>query len=443
LLESIPGSTAVDLERIADALGPTPPVTLAAAHVYPAAAPAFEREPFAARERPSSDRLRLYVHVPFCNYKCSFCYYATRAGDDAATQERYVAALERELEWIEPGSPLGQIFVGGGTPTAIPAELLARILSAIFARVTRSADDVHTVEASPESIDEAHVRVLREHGIGRVSMGVQSLDDGVLGRIHRRHSLAQVLDACDLVVRSGLILNVDLMYGLPGQDEQSFARDLELVTSRGIHSVTLYDLRVTRRTSLGRQLQEDERLEDVGRLLRWRWFVAQRAAQLGFSQTRWHTFKRLDTIATRHERAPCFDAEMRGFQLGVGMSARSHLGYTVYRNHDRLHEYVARIEAGASPVEGVFRLDAEGRSTQFIARTLGDGKPLDRGAYARAFGCSLDRIYGEVLTRLLGAGLVSESDGMLELTPNGRLVYDRVMLSFYPKRALDWLWAQA
>ena len=418
-------------------------MTRAAAHVYPAAAPAFEHESFAERERPASELLRVYVHIPFCNYKCNFCYYATRVEDRREAQAGYVAALERELEWIEPGSRLGQVFVGGGTPTAIPAELLDRVLGAVFDRVTRVGSDVHTVEASPESIGEAHVRVLRERGIGRISMGVQSLDDGVLGRVHRRHSLEQVLRACDLVVQAGLILNVDLMYGLPGQTEESFGSDLETVAARGAHALTLYDLRVTRRTSLGRELREDERLEDVGRLLRWRRFVMRRTLELGFTQTRWHTFKRLGTIAARHERAPCFDDEVRGFQLGVGMSARSHLGHTIYRNHERLPEYVARVESGTSPVEHVFRLDDEGRSTQFVARTLGDGKPLDPRAYQRAFGRSIEQVYGEALARLRRGELVSQSDGALMLTSIGRLVYDRVMLNFYPKAALDWLWVHA
>jgi oxygen-independent coproporphyrinogen-3 oxidase len=166
-------------------------------------------------------------------------------------------------------------------------------------------------------------------------------------------------------------------------------------------------------------------------------------AELGFTQTRWHTFKRLDSIAVRHERAACFDEQMQGYQLGIGMSARSHLRTTIYRNHDRMHEYMRRVEAGASPVEQVFRLGGQDLQTQFIARSLGDGKPLERRAYEHAFGRPIEADYGAVLARLTAGGLVEDHGEELALSELGRLVYDRVMLQFYPRHAIEWLWAQA
>jgi oxygen-independent coproporphyrinogen III oxidase len=432
----------VQLERVAAALGSTPCVTHAAAHVYPAAAPAYTESPCEERERPATRELRLYVHIPFCNYKCNFCYYATRVGDTREQQERYVAALERELSWVEPGCRLSQLFVGGGTPTALPADLLDRTLARIFEAMPATGQHGHTVEASPESITPAHVEALRARAVHRVSMGVQSLDPQVLDGVQRRHNRQQVMDAVDLLVGSGLILNVDLMYGLPGQSEESFRSDLEALAERGAHSVTLYNLRVKNRSPLGRSLRDEERL-DLLHLLHWRAFVGRVTAELGFTQTRWHTFKRLDSIAARHERAPCFDAEMQGYQLGIGISARSHLRTTIYRNHDRMYDYFRRVEAGVSPVEQVFRLGEADLRTQFVARSLGDGKPLDRRDYQHAFGRSIEADYGEVLVRLVGAGLVSDRGDQLALSDLGRLVYDRVMLQFYPKHALDWLWAQA
>jgi oxygen-independent coproporphyrinogen-3 oxidase len=436
------GFATLELERIGAALGPTPPVTRAAAHVYPAAAPAFTRAPEAQREPFAGDQLRLYVHVPFCNYKCNFCFYATRVGDGWREQERYVAALARELEIVPPGAPLTQLFVGGGTPTALPAELFDRTLAAVLSRVSPVGDEVHTVEASPESLGDAHLDAMKRHGIGRVSMGVQSLDEDVLEAVHRRHGLDQVLDACDRAVASGLIVNIDLMYGLPGQTEASFERDLATVAARGVHSVTLYDLRITGRTALGKALRQEERL-DLARLLRWRGFVGRAAEAHGFRQTRWHTWKRLDGPARRHRRAPCNDADGRGYQIGIGMSARSHLGYTVYRNHERMAEYVARIEAGRSPVEWIFPLDEEARRTQFLARSIGDGGTLALEAFRAAFGRELGEAYGDVLQRHLDGGLLVERDGAISLSETGRLVYDRVLLGYYPRRALDWLWARA
>jgi oxygen-independent coproporphyrinogen-3 oxidase len=272
-------------------------------------------------------------------------------------------------------------------------------------------------------------------------MGVQSLDPWVLDGVARRHSREQVMAAVELVVGSGLILNIDLMYGLPRQSERSFGRDLEELADCGAHSFTLYDLRATRRTPLGRSLAESERL-DLEHLLRWRSFVSGLTRRLGFTQTRWHTFKRMGSIAARHERAPCFDGEMQGYQLGIGMSARSHLRTTIYRNHEGMHEYIRRVEAGRSPVEKVFRLGDADLRTQFVARSLGDGRPLERSGYQHAFGRSFDADFGDVLERLVAGGLVEDEGERLLLSDVGRLVYDRVMLQFYPKHAIDWLWAQ-
>jgi oxygen-independent coproporphyrinogen-3 oxidase len=150
-------------------------------------------------------------------------------------------------------------------------------------------------------------------------MGIQSLEEDLLGRVQRRHTPEQALAACELLVGSGLIVNVDLIYGLPGQTEQSFARDLRLISERGVPAVTLYSLRINERTRLG-QLLDGARV-DLPKLMRWRAFVKSTAEELGYTQTRFHTFKRLNSPAKKHERLPTFDQSMSGFQLGIGMSA--------------------------------------------------------------------------------------------------------------------------
>ena len=166
------------LEAIAEALRSVPRAAYSVPHDYPSSAPAYTAAPMAERERPVSDQLRLYAHVPFCRYHCTFCYFAVRVGASAALMQRYVRAVIKELEWIEPGTPLSQLLVGGGTPTALPPDLLDELLGAIFARTTRYGKHVHTVETSPETISAEHIAVLKRHGVGRVSMGVQSLDSG-------------------------------------------------------------------------------------------------------------------------------------------------------------------------------------------------------------------------------------------------------------------------
>src|SRR5438876_942841 len=249
------------VEAVAEALAGVPRAAYSVPHVYPAAAPAYAPAPRAVRPQPPVDRFSLYVHLPYCRYRCSFCHFVVRVGADATAMQRYVRAVARELEWIPAGARLSQLYVGGGTPTALPPDLMDEVLSAVFARTERAGEGVHTVETSPETISEGHLEVFRRHGIGRVSMGVQSLERKVL-----------------------------------------------------------------------------------------------------------------DTIARRHEFERDFDDQLSGRQLGVGLSARSHLGRAIYRNHEVHDTYIARIERDESPVQERFDFEEDDSMTQFIARSLGDGR---------------------------------------------------------------------
>lgn len=426
------------LAGIAEALRSVPRAAYSVPHDYPSSAPAYLPAPMRERERPVADQLRLYVHVPFCRYHCSFCYFAVRVGASADVMRRYVRAVIKELEWIRPGTCLSQLFVGGGTPTALPPDLLDELLGAIFARTTPHGAGVHTVETSPETITPEHIAVLRRHGIGRISMGVQSLEPAVLDTVHRVQTTRQTLASCELLAASGLIVNVDLIYGLPGQSQEGFQRDIATLAGRGVLAFTLYSLRTNERTPVRRALGEDERF-DIARLMRWRAFAAHCAAELGYTQTRWHTFKRMDSAARGHRRLPTADSSGKGFQLGVGMSARSTLGYTLYRNHDRLEPYVERIESGRSPVEQIFPLGEADRKTQLVARSLGDGGALDRARYLTAFGCDVDDDFGPVVAGLVRGGLVADEGAHLSLTETGRLLHDLVTLAFYPEHARRWL----
>jgi len=425
------------IKEIFEALGYFNYLTFAPPNIYPMSAPAFQKADHAQRPAYGGGPLGIYVHIPFCNYACSFCFYAKRVGENRETMARYVDALEKELAWIPPGTPLTQLFVGGGTPTALPPDLLDRTLTAVFRHVTRDPVE-HTVECSPESVTDEHIQVLLNHQIGRVSMGIQSTHDQVLEHIRRKHAGELALGTCTRLVRQGFMVNVDLIYGLPGQTEAHFRRDLELVAASGAHSVTAYDLRINERTPIARSLSEDERLAPL-RLVRWRAFVRHAAAELGYRQTRWHTFVRDAGDDPDSRRAAGFkDLTGQGNQFSAGLSARSRLHHTVYRNRSDLNSYLDCIESGMSPVDEVFPLDDTARRIRYLALSLGDGECLDRADYLRTFGNSFDEDFSEPLRCTRDAGLVTDGP-TISLTDTGRLVYDKVLLAFYPEQVKQWL----
>jgi oxygen-independent coproporphyrinogen-3 oxidase len=282
--------------------------------------------------------------------------------------------------------------------------------------------------------------VLAARGVPRVSMGIESLDAETLATIHRKHDAEQAFVGCRRMVERGFYVNADLMYGFPGQTEGSFRTDLEAVAACGVQSISLYNLRLNERTPLARVVGDIERM-DLGKLVGWRVTIAGLMDGLGFEQVRWHTWvRRVAGRARGFDRAPCVDGFDAGRQLGIGVSAVSHLGYTIFRNDEGFDSYMTRVERDESPVEGTFSLAGEDdRHTLFVARTLGDGQTLSRGEYEAAFGHRLEADFGALLGRLVDAELVSDDGRDVALTAKGRLVYDLVTLAFYPSEARDWL----
>ncbi len=360
-----------DLDRIVDALGPAAQVAYAPFNIYPMSAPRFSSRPDAVREHPASDELGIYVHVPFCNHRCTFCFYATRLTPSVDEMRRYVRALVSELSWVKPGTRLQQFYCGGGTPTALPAELLDVVLSNVFVRVERTdGGEVNTVECSPESITPEHVNVLLKHGIERVSMGVQTLQGRVQTAVHREHAAERVFESCRLLVSAGFMVNVDLIYGLPEQTEAGFVNDFTALAEQGVHAFTAYHLRINERTPVGRALAADERL-DVQRLVRWRSLIKAHAQRLGFLPTRWHTFKRRDPATAANVVRRFRDVTGQGEQFSAGISARSRLNNIVFRNHSAYDEYLQCIERGQSPVAETVELSARRSSSSLPGPDLG------------------------------------------------------------------------
>jgi len=428
-----------DLGRVLAVLGPAAAVSYAPPNIYPMSAPRFAAGTGVERPHPAGRDLGIYVHVPFCSYHCTFCFYATRIGADLTQKRRYVEGLIRELEWVREGSSLTQLYVGGGTPTALPPELLARVLENVFGKMVLRDRHVHTVEASPETLSPEHVAVLKTCGVQRVSMGVQSLNDEVLDTVKRRHTRGMVETSCRLLVDAGLMVNIDLIYGLPGQTPEGFGGDFEAIARLGVHSITAYNLRVNERTPVARSLVDDERL-DLANLVRWRSAVRTAARDLGFAPARWHTFQRVVVGGPVEDIVRRFDdVTGRGNQFSVGMSARSRLENVVFRNHASYDTYLERVEAGRSPVEETLALVDHELKLRFVTLTLGDGEVLPRGAYREEFGSSLDDDFAEPLTRLAEAGLIEDRGEEIQLTDSGQLVYDLVTRAFYPDTVRRWI----
>ncbi|MFN8422977.1 MAG: radical SAM family heme chaperone HemW [Anaerolineae bacterium] len=202
---------------------------------------------------PVRDDLGLYVHIPFCAKKCPYCDFNTYAGLEARF-EPYVQALCRELAMRAPdiaGRIVTTVFIGGGTPTVLANEQLARIMQAVRDNVALDADAEITSEANPGTVDAAKFDGLRAAGVNRLSIGAQSLQPDELAFLGRIHGVGDVGRAVDAARNAGFDnLNVDFMFGLPGQPMAAWRDTLRRALDLGTDHLSLYSLIVEPETPL-------------------------------------------------------------------------------------------------------------------------------------------------------------------------------------------------
>ena len=213
--------------------------------------------------RPAADEFDLYIGIPFCATRCSYCSFASGEIGDGRMVGPYVDALLREIELCgqlirERGLKLRAGYIGGGTPTAIPCGELARILDAAQRAFPGAVE--WTVEAGrPDTIDREKLRMLRDHAVGRISVNPQTFDDDTLRRIGRAHTGADTVRAYELARSLGFDdINMDLIAALPGETPEIFSRTLDRVIELNPESVTVHALAIKRSSRLHEQLHVSE-----------------------------------------------------------------------------------------------------------------------------------------------------------------------------------------
>ena len=192
----------------------------------------------------------LYIHIPFCETICDYCDF-TKLQYFRMFAVNYLKALKQEIDSYQTGE-LKTIYVGGGTPTALEDDLFLELLE-IIKPYTKGVKE-YTFEANPESLSENKIKLLKQYGVNRISLGVQSTDTKVLKAINRQHSYEDVVKAIGLLKENGIDnINVDLILGLPHSSETLLKRDLENLTSLGIKHMSCYALTIHPHTVLFNQ----------------------------------------------------------------------------------------------------------------------------------------------------------------------------------------------
>ena len=199
----------------------------------------------------------MYVHVPFCAHKCEYCAFFSEVANGELVN-RYVAALEREIELVAGDVRPRSIFFGGGTPSMLTLRQWGQVLGALERCGLLGAEEF-TVECNPATVSEDKARLLRDHGVNRISMGVQSLDEGLLDRLGRVHTRSMVFRSFDTLRAAGFDnLNIDLMFAIPGQTMEIWRETLRQVLALGSEHLSCYEVIYEEDTALFAQLHAGE-----------------------------------------------------------------------------------------------------------------------------------------------------------------------------------------
>ncbi len=362
--------------------------------------------------------LHIYVHIPFCARICPYCaFYKERA--DPAQAARFCEAIVHELSVAVAGKHFRPetIFFGGGTPTALTTAQLEILLAGFRVQLDLSGLREWTMEANPGSVSERKARLLREYGVSRISLGVQSFDDALLQLLGREHSAAQAEASFDLLRRNGFEnLNIDLMFGLPGQTLAQWEATLQRAIALGPEHISTYCLTYEEDTEFLRRHTEGEFRSDPEADADFFNLADESLGKAGFEHYEVSNHAR-PGFQSVHNRAYWSGCDY----LGLGPSAVSTIGLRRWQNISDYRIYSDRVLTGQPAVTGDERLTPAMKRTEAIALSL----RTNRGIPSEWVKDRPDEV--EEFVRL---GLMQPQGERYVLTRAGRFLADSVAEAF-------------
>ena len=385
--------------------------------------PADGSLPASAIERAGRHGFAVYVHVPFCASRCGYCDFNTYTASElggGASREEYADTVLRELHLakntINPDK-VDTVFVGGGTPTLLGADDLGRILDGIDRAWGLAPGAEITTEANPESVDRAYLRTLRGHGFNRISLGMQSAAPTVLRILDRRHTAGRAPQAAIEARAAGFEhVNLDLIYGTPGETAADFAGSLRTVIDAGVDHVSAYALIVDDGTRMAARMRRGELPYPSDDVAADRYLAAEAAlTEAGFAWYEVSNWATSPDARCRHNLLYWTGADW----WGLGPGAHSHVGGVRWWNVKHPVTYAKRLADGVSPGHGREVLTDTDRHVEDVMLRV-----------RLSEGIRLDRVDPVGAKQALANGLLEPTayeGGRLVLTLRGRLLADAVI----------------
>ncbi len=364
----------------------------------------------------------LYVHVPFCAHKCEYCAFFSEVANGELVN-RYVTALEREIELVAEDVRPRAIFFGGGTPSMLTLRQWDRVLGALERSGLTGAKEF-TVECNPATVSEDKAKLLREHGVNRISMGVQSLDEGLLDRLGRVHSRSMVFKSFDILRAAGFEnMNVDLMFAIPGQTMEMWRETLREALALGSEHLSCYEVIYEEDTALFAQLEAGEFAVNEDLACDMYEELVDSAERSGLRQYEVANFARdrsgssegPPSLACQHN----LNYWRGGAFYGLGPSATSYVKGVRTRNWANTGLYCELLEKGRRAFESSEQLSPLRRAGETAAFGLRMNAGWPYAEFLSVTGFDLRREWAAEMTLLESQGLARISSDRFQLTRRG------------------------
>lgn len=403
--------------------------------------PISQEEMFAGYTLPEDRLFDIYVHIPFCRQRCVYCHYPVKFGDQASEKDKYLDALEKEMD-IYMGI-LGvdriqtrSILVGGGTPTYLTTAQLKRFLDYFTKRLDLSKCTQFNYDVDPYTLlgqDGAErLRIMRDYGVDRLTIGINSLDPVILRNMNRHHTAQQALESIEESRKFGYQLNIEFIFGYPGQTLESWIDDMDLAMSLDVDEIQLYRLKVEAYGDYQGPIKtvvhnEESRVLGDEETLTMKKIAIDMLTARNFTENIRRVFGSTRKIYSHYAWNQCC---MLYDEIGFGLTAFSSLRDRFVLNTQYFEEYYAAIEAGRLPLNrGLVRSEEEQKRWAIILPVKNSF--VNKKIFKERTGESVVNVFKEKMDRLKTYGLVVEDEMKIQTTKLGAFFADEVAQQFH------------
>lgn len=375
-----------------------------------------------------SESIGLYIHIPYCISKCAYCDFFSVTDSDSYS--RYTDALIMHMEDYSSGlanRPIDSVFLGGGTPSSLPKNALLPLISGIYRNFRVTEDVEFTMEVNPATVGQNELKAYKKAGVNRISIGLQSADDDELRSLSRIHTYEEFEQSYEMIRDAGFTnVNIDVMFGIPGQTVESLVRTLDKVCSLSPEHVSLYGLKVEDGTKFGEMKRKGTlHLPDEDTEFEMYCTAVDMLEQHGYKQYEISNFARRG-YQCRHNLKYWNCEEY----LGLGAGAHSYLNGRRFAFKRDTHAYIEAMEnpsSGTSIISEDYELRRGERIGEYVMLQMRLRHGLDTNLFAGLFGLSFERMYEKYLKLYVDNGFMEKRGSRYSFTLKGMYVSNYIL----------------